>query len=85
MHMCSALQHYLDSAGEWGLMSGGRWDAFLDWLSDKGLLTSAMQSRAPIQGVSASLDDLRQGRAGEAIPREAVKSADLFTNEFLPK
>jgi hypothetical protein len=66
-------------------MEAQRWDAFLDWLADKGLLTRAMPSRQPVEGQSASLDDLRQGRGGERIPRDAVKSADMFTNLFLPQ
>ena len=81
----SAVQNYLDANGRWGMMESQRWDAFLDWLSDKGLLTSTMPSRKPVEGQSASLDDLRQGRAGERIPRDAVKSADMFTTSFLPQ
>ncbi|KAK9909173.1 hypothetical protein WJX75_008243 [Coccomyxa subellipsoidea] len=76
-------KHYLDAAGRWGHMRADRWDKFLDWLGEKGLLTSAMPSRTPVEGVSASLDDLRSGKAGEQIPRSSINSADLFTNEFL--
>ncbi|CAL8460828.1 g359 [Coccomyxa elongata] len=76
--------HYLDAAGRWGHMQADRWDKFLDWLDDKGLLTSAMPSRNPVEGVSASLDDLRAGKAGQKIPRSSVNATDLFTNEFLP-
>jgi hypothetical protein len=36
------------------------------------------------EGVSASLDGLRAGDAGERIPREAVSSSSLFTNDLLP-
>ena len=79
------LQNYLDKDGRWGTMEAPRWEAFLDWLSEKGLLTSAMPSRSPVEGESASLDELRQGKAGERIPREAVKSESLFTNGFLPQ
>ena len=78
------MQHYLDAAGRWGHMRADRWDKFLDWLGEKGLLTTAMPSRNPVEGVSVSLDDLRSGRAGEQIPRPSISSADLFTNEFLP-
>lgn len=65
-------------------MESQRWDAFLDWLSDNGLLTSAVPSRTPVEGFSASLDDLRAGRAGRPLARSAVSSNKLFTNEFLP-
>ncbi len=78
------VQHYLDAGGRWGHMRAERWDKFLDWLGDKGLLTSAMPSRNPVDGVSASLDDLRSGRAGEPHPRSSINAADLYTNEFLP-
>jgi len=66
-------------------MEANRWDRFLDWLDDKGLLTSAMPSRTPVEGISASLDDLRRGNAGERIPRSSINAADLFTNDFLPE
>lgn len=79
------LQFYLDGQGRWGHMETNRWENFLDWLDDKGLLTSAMPSRTPVEGVSASLDDLRRGNAGERVPRLSINAADLFTNEFLPE
>ena len=79
-----AVQNYLDKEGRWGAMESSRWQAVLAWLSEKGLLTSAMPSRNPVEGESASLDNLRQGRAGERIPRDAVQTKDLFTNDFLP-
>lgn len=73
----------LDPAGRWGAMDAGRWGAFLDWLSAQGLLTTKVQSRT--EGAdTASLDALRAGDAGEAIPRETVDETALFTNEFLP-
>ena len=65
----------------------------MDWLSDKGLLTSKKQSRrANGHGSNsngnaadiASLDDLRGGNAGEPIPRQAIAAEDLFTNDLLP-
>jgi hypothetical protein len=65
-------------------MEERRWDAFLDWLSKNGLLTSLMPSRSPMEGVSASLDDLRAGRAGQPVPRSSISSSKLFTNDFLP-
>ena len=47
-------------------MEAPRWERFVDWLAERGLLTSAMPSRAPVEGVSASLDDLRAGQGGRA-------------------
>nr|AHF22067.1 Thi5-like protein [Pyramimonas parkeae] len=73
---------YLDENGKWGRMKADRWDAYLDWLSDSGLLTTFQQSRSPKPGVSASLDELRAGNAGERIPRESLDSTKLFTSEF---
>ena len=78
------MQHYLDGAGRWGAMEAPRWERFVDWLAERGLLTSAMPSRSPVEGVSASLDDLRRGRAGAPVPRDAVSMEALFTNAFLP-
>jgi ABC-type nitrate/sulfonate/bicarbonate transport system substrate-binding protein len=75
--------HLLLDSHKWGDMSGERWDAFLDWLSEKGLLTTLVQSRVPEEGVSTSLDKLRGGEGGEVIPRGSVASEQLFTNEFL--
>lgn len=77
-------KHLLTEDGQWGVMEVKRWDAFLDWLSDSGLLTTKVQSRDVKEGLSASLDGLRAGDAGERIPREAVSSSSLFTNDLLP-
>lgn len=76
-------EHYLNSDGRWGVQSDKVWETYIDWLAAEGLLTSARQSREPVEGVSASLDDLRAGKVGEKVPRESVKSAELFTNEYL--
>ena len=74
---------YLDPATEkWGRMSEARWSEYLDWLSEAGLLTTFVQSRAPEPGVSASLDELRQGNVGELIPRESLAASSLFANMF---
>ncbi|PSC72392.1 putative WD repeat-containing [Micractinium conductrix] len=70
--------------GRWGVMEQGRWDAFLDWLSTHGLLTTKVQSRQAKDGVSTTLDGLRAGDVGKPIPRAAVDAAALFTNDFLP-
>lgn len=62
-----------------------RWDAFLDWLSESGLLTTKMQSRNP-EGdkLKTSLDGLRAGDVGEPIERYQLASSTLFTNDMLP-
>jgi hypothetical protein len=69
------------------------WSKFLDWLSESGLLTTKAQSRdaAAAAGADssssdafASLDGMRQGDAGEKIPRESISAAALATNEYLP-
>lgn len=83
---CKAVAPHLlldGSNNKWGDMSAERWDSFLDWLSEKGLLTTLVQSRDPEEGVSTSLDKLRGGEGGEIIPRGSVSSEQLFTNEFL--
>lgn len=69
--------------GRWGIMEEERWSAFLDWLSLEGLLTEKVQSRTNTEGTT-SLDDLRAGDGGAAIPRKQVPASALFTNEFLP-
>ena len=76
------LQHFLDKSGQWGVQSASRWDAFLDWLAEKKLLTSKVQSRVSADN-TASLDDLRQGNAGDVVARDSLSSSDLCTNDFL--
>ncbi|EFN57875.1 hypothetical protein CHLNCDRAFT_57002 [Chlorella variabilis] len=78
------VQHLLAEDGRWGVMKQSRWDAFLDWLSESGLLTTKVQSRNGKDGVTTSLDGLRSGNCGERIPRDAISSGSLFTNDFLP-
>ena len=73
----------LNGEQRWGVMEKSRWDAFLDWLSSRGLLTTKVQSRGPSSDVTTSLDGLRGGDAGTDIPRDQVHSENLFTNEFL--
>lgn len=67
------------------------WSKFLDWLSKSGLLTTKAQSRGAASAAAdtaagdfASLDGMRQGDAGEQIPRDSIIAADLATNEYLP-
>lgn len=61
-------------------MDPARWESFLDWLSGAGLLTTKVQSRAPKEGLSTSLDGLRAGDVGEVIPREAVSASDMMVS-----
>ena len=76
--------HFLTPSGVWGSQDVGRWNQFLDWLSEQGLLTTAVQSRNPQEGQSVSLDDIRGGEAGDPIARSAIDAESLFTNAFLP-
>lgn len=76
-------RHVMPESGKWGQMEESRWSGFLDWLSDSGLLTTLQQSRKPQPGVSVSLDELRNGNAGERIPRESIPASSLFTNDCL--
>lgn len=72
-----------EGGGSWGRMLPKRWDDYLDWLDKEGLLTQAHNSRKPDAAKgTASLDDLRQGNAGEKIARDSIPT--LFTNDFLP-
>ena len=67
-------------------MEACRWEAFLDWLSEAGLLTAKMQSRTPSEAAgTTSLDGLRAGDVGEAIPRASISADSLFTNALLPQ
>lgn len=80
--ICSVAKLALSNE-TWGKMDLKRWNVFLDWLSEAGLLTEKIQSRTPEAAEHlASLDDLRQGNAGAPIPRESVQAEKLFTNEF---
>ena len=60
-------------------MTNGRWDSWLDWLHANGLLTGAMHSRTPDGLLKVSLDELRQGKGGELLPRGSVAAGQLFT------
>lgn len=68
----------LTADGRWGVMDPARWESFLDWLSASGLLTTKVQSRAPQDGVSASLDGLRAGDVGDVVPRSSISASDLM-------
>ena len=78
----SENNYYLDDNGKWGRMTETRWSKYLDWLSDSKLLTTFVQSRAPVSGVSTSLDGLRNGNSGDIIPREKIDAKDLFVDLF---
>ena len=75
------MQAYLDEQKSWGTQKAQRWDDFLDWLSETGLLTTAVPSRSEGPG-KATLDELRSSKAGDKIPREQVQSSKLFTSEY---
>ncbi|GLC40077.1 hypothetical protein PLESTM_000989800 [Pleodorina starrii] len=78
--------HLLDGSGRWGRMQPSVWSSFVDWLSQSGLLTAKVQSRAPQPGTpTTSLDGLRGGDVGEPIPRDRVDERAMFTNELLPQ
>lgn len=76
-------KHYLTPAGQWGVMSVDVWKSFLDWLSNQGLLTHKIQSRAGPGPHTTTLDGLRTGDVGSIIAREQVKDHELFTNDFV--
>lgn len=87
--MCARSARYLaaekcllNEEGVWGRMTVSRWAAFVDWLAAAGLLTRAAPSRTPDGVDTVSLDDLRSGKGGEAVPAPAPQA--LFTNEYLP-
>ena len=78
------VQHYLSKEGKWGKMELQRWDKFLDWLSEAGLLTSKVQSRQPESSSTSSLMGLLKGDVGERIPRGSVQASAMFSNAYLP-
>ena len=79
---CAATAEFvLDAEGAWGRQDGARWTGWVAWLQRNGLLTSLLPSRAPVEGVSASLDDLRCGAAGD--PCDAPPADELWTNDLL--
>ncbi len=85
MHTQAYLaSHYLDGQGRWGHMQPAVWDRFVDWLSESGLLTRKVQSRAAGAPGTTSLDGLRAGDVGEPIPRADVDVGAMFTNDLLP-
>lgn len=74
----------LDEDGCWGRMHAERWEAYLDWLHDEKLLTRLTNSRAPVAGQSASLDDLRAGggREGDVVGRDEIPASRVYTNAY---
>ena len=75
-------KHFLDAGKSWGKMATSKWNEYVDWLSEKGLLTEKVQSRVP-SDKTTSLDGLREGDVGAKIPRDSIKVEDLFTNNLL--
>lgn len=73
---------YLNADGNWGLMTTQKWTEFLEWLGTNGLLTSKIQSRVPVEGLSTSLDGLRAGDTGDAILLTPSFIDQLFTNDL---
>ena len=77
--------YFTDTNRPWGEMELARWDAFLDWLAEKGLLTDLKQSRQPDAAKkTTTLDALRAGRGGKAIDRRLYIASKMFTNALLP-
>lgn len=72
--------NYLGPSGRWGPLEIDRCKGFVDWLGDKGLLTTWKQSRNPDGATTGSLDDLRSGKVGEPVAREEYKDARMFDN-----
>lgn len=63
-----------------------RWETFLDWLSESGLLTAKMQSRTPSDAAgTTTLDGLRAGDVGEPVSRDSIAADSLFSNSLLPQ
>jgi ABC-type nitrate/sulfonate/bicarbonate transport system substrate-binding protein len=75
--------HFLDSKSTWGVMEDQKWEDYLTWLNKEQLLTSYIQSRNPVSGVSVTLDDLRSGNTGSPLPSDHITSHALYTNKFL--
>lgn len=76
-------KHFIDDSGKWGFMDANAWKRFVDWLSAQGLLTMLIQSRKPVPGISASLEDLRSGNAGDVVKPSDLNLQDFFTNAYL--
>lgn len=76
-------KYFLNDSGNWGFMVSDRWKNFVEWLSAEGLLTTLIQSRKPMHGISVSLDELRSGNAGDVVPLSELNSQEVFTNEYL--
>ena len=79
-HQVHQSANYLGSSGRWGPLDIDRCKGFVDWLGDKGLLTTWKQSRSPDGATTGSLDDLRSGKVGEPVAREEYKDAQMFDN-----
>lgn len=78
----AASDTFLTEEGRALVMNEDKWNGFLDWLSENGLLTTKIQSRVGGEG-KTTLDGLRQGDAGDNIPRQAIQADHLFTTAYL--
>lgn len=58
-----------------------RWGEYLDWLSEADLITTYVNSHMS-SDTGATLDELRQGQGGDAIPRGNTDVAKLFMRDF---
>jgi len=75
-------KYYIADNGKWGRICKKKAQTFFDWLSENGLLTTLMQSRSPVPGVSTTLDELRDGDPGRPVPTEEVNPDEIFTNKY---
>jgi ABC-type nitrate/sulfonate/bicarbonate transport system substrate-binding protein len=78
-----ACETFLDGQGHAMCMEEAKWAGFVSWLYDAGLMTTNMQSRGPAGGGKTSLDGLRGSDAGDPLPRDAVRTSELFTTDYL--
>lgn len=76
-------KYFLNNSGDWGFMVSDTWKKFVDWLSAEGLLTTLIQSRNPMPGVSSSLEEMRSGNAGDVVQISSLNFQDIFTNDYL--
>eukprot|EP00963_Diacronema_lutheri_P006358 scaffold544_cov320-Pavlova_lutheri.AAC.72 len=75
-------KYYIAEDGKWGRICKEKAHTLFKWLAESGLLTSLMQSRSPVPGVSTTLDELREGHAGDPVPCDEVNPDEIFTNQY---
>ena len=72
----------LSSDGRWGYQDPHNWSAYLEWLDEAGLITTALQSRHPDSSPGlVSLDDLRTSRSPLLDSQRLLSLDDLRTND----